>query len=273
MMDLKKSIEEFDLVFLDLETTGLDVVEGDSICEIGAFKVRRRQVIDKFHSLVNPKKKVPHEAYLIHKISDEDLKGAPYFESVAASLTRFIDGAVICAYNVKFDMMFLNYELKRMGYSSPEKPAIDILAMARSAFNLPRYNLSAIAGFFKIDCAGGFHRALDDAGIAQRVFFALRDILKEKGIDHLEDFISLYGMDNEIFKQQENAKILLIEDARRKKAGLRLKYFSADNIITQKQIESVNLGQEDRGFYLWCHSLSEPSFRIQLNNVLELDII
>jgi len=272
-MDFKKNIEAFDLVFLDLETTGLDVVEGDSICEIGAFKVRRRRIIDKFHSLINPKKKVPREAYLIHKISDEDLKDAPYFEAVADDLIRFLEGAVICAYNVKFDMTFLNYELRRRDYPAREQPAVDILAMARNTLKLPRYNLSAIAAFLDIDCGRGLHRALGDASIAQQVFFALLDILRRQGIENLDEFISLYGLDNDIFKQQENAKILLIEEARRKRAGLQLKYFSAENVIKEKQIESINLMRENNRFYLWCHSLSEPSFRVQLNNILALKVI
>ena len=67
-MDLNKNIEDFDLVFLDVETTGLDVVVGDAICEIGACKVRARETIDTFETLVNPKKSVPPEAYLIHMI-------------------------------------------------------------------------------------------------------------------------------------------------------------------------------------------------------------
>lgn len=272
-MDLKRNIEEFDLIFLDLETTGLDVVAGDAICEIGAYKVRQGKEVDKFQSLINPNRKIPREAYLIHRISDEQVTGAPYFSDVADKLTAFLEGSVIFAYNVKFDMGFFVYELKKINYPEITLPAIDILTMARENLKLPKYNLGAIAKFFNIEHKDKLHRALDDAYIAWKVFSNLKDILARKGVDKLADFISLYGWNNEISKSQQARKLAVIEEANRKKAGLKLSCFSSEEGKTEVCIKSVNLSPEERDIYLWCHSLPKPSFRIRLSRVLDLSLI
>ncbi|MBU1366224.1 MAG: ribonuclease H-like domain-containing protein [Candidatus Omnitrophica bacterium] len=271
-MDLKRSIEDFDLVFLDLETTGLDVITGDAICEIGAFKVRGRKTIDKFHSLINPKKSMPREAYLIHGINDEELKDAPYFNEVADRLLSFLGDCTICAYNAKFDMGFLEFELKRIEYPSLGLFAIDILGMVRKTLKLPKNNLGAIAQFFEIKSPNGLHRALDDAFVASRIFFKVKDIIKEKKLENLEDFISLYGLNNEVFKLKEEPKIFLIKEAIVNGAAIKARYFSCDNVVVEEKIKPVKLSQENKNFYLWCHSPQGQVLRIRLNRIFEVEI-
>lgn len=272
-MDLKRNIEDFDLVFLDLETTGLDVVAGDAICEIGVYKVRQGKEVDKFQSLINPNRQIPREAYLIHRISNEQLIGAPYFSDVAEELTAFLEDTVICAYNVKFDMGFLAHELKKINYPEITLPAIDILAMARENLKLSKYNLGAIAKFFNIDHKDKLHRALDDAYIAWKVFSNLSEILSRKRVKKLGDFISLYGWNNEILKSQQARKLAVIEEASRKKAGLKLRYFSSGEGEMEVCIKSVNLSHEEKDIYLWCHNLPKASFRVRLSRVFDLSLI
>ncbi|MBU2266082.1 MAG: 3'-5' exonuclease, partial [Candidatus Omnitrophica bacterium] len=139
-MDLSRRLEDYPLVILDLETTGLNAVLGDAICEIGALKVKDRKVIDKFHSLVNPQRSMPPEAYQVHKISEADLKQAPSFEQVAAELVNFLNGCVLCAYNVEFDLGFIDQSLKKINQKPLAVAAVDILIMARDVLTLPRYN-------------------------------------------------------------------------------------------------------------------------------------
>ncbi len=269
-MDLTKNIEDFDLVFLDLETTGLDVVTGDCLCEVGALKVRDRKVINEFHSLVNPRKKMPQEAYEVHKISDEELKDAPCFEEIADRLIRFLNGCVICAYNVGFDMGFINHQLQRIGRSSYEGPAIDVLAMARDGLKLPRYNLETTAKFFNIDCSQGLHRASGDALVAYKIFLKLIDIFKEKQIEKLDEFISLYGLDNEIFRAGEDHKTLLFKEAMDDKTTLKIRYFSSSNRLKEENILPLRVLQEGKYSYLLYQGEAEASCRLKLNRILKV---
>jgi len=272
-MDLTRNIEHFNLVILDLETTGLDVVTGDSICEIGAFKVKSRKIIDKFHSLINPNRNMPEQAYNVHKISEQELKDAPYFEDIADKFVSFLDQSVICAYNIKFDMGFINNHLKKTNRPPLELPAVDILSMARDALKLPRYNLEAVAKSLNIDCSQGLHRALSDTSVAYQILIKLLDIFKEKKIGGLDEFISLYGLNNEIFKSKEEKKTLLLNAAIEKGAVLGIKYFSPNNTLEEEEVLPLRILQEDRYSYLLCQGRGKgkSSSSIKLTRILRVE--
>jgi DNA polymerase-3 subunit epsilon len=272
-VDLNRNIEEYDLVFIDLETTGLDVITGDSICEVGAFKIKNRKAIAKFHSLVNPGKPVPPEAYRIHKISDEALKDAPRFEAIAGKLNDFLKDSVICAYNIGFDIGFINYQLKKSDYPEVASPAIDILSMARDMLSLSRYNLETAARYLDRDCSGTLHRALDDAKIACRVFYKLVDKLKDKRIENLSQYLPLYGFANEIFKHSEDKKTTLIKEAILKTLTLKLVFFSRENTVEEEKITPLRLLQEGRYSYLLYQKSREDTCRIRLNRILEVEVL
>ena len=272
-MDFKKNIEDHQLVFLDLETTGLDAVMGDAICEIGALKVQGRGIVDKFHSLVNPKRAIPQEAYRVHKISDDEVRHAPFFEKIADKLIKFVEGSVVCAYNVGFDMGFVNHQLKGMDYEPLKVPAVDILAMARDALELSRYNLQPVAQSLDIDCSNGLHRALDDASVAYQVFFKLNDIFRQKGIHALEQFISLYGFNNEFFSSQENQKISVIEEAIDRKGELAIQYFSFKKCLEEERIVPLKISREERFWYLLYQGQNDTTTRLRSNRILKVEVL
>jgi len=272
-MNLKSNIEEFNLVFLDLETTGLDAVRGDAICEIGALKVKERNVVDKFETLVNPKRAIPEEAFRIHKISDADVKDAPIFEAVADKLVSFMKDSIVLAYNAEFDLGFVNHELKKANKGTLEVPAIDILCMARKTVKLARYNLGAISSFFNIEYTGDMHRALGDAQVASGVFFKLRDMLKDHRLNSLEDFVSLYGLQNEIFKTKEEPKVYLVRKAIDNKSFLRVRSFSYQNTMDEEAIKPLGLTRENDSFFLAYENRHGKNIRINLNRILDVEIV
>ena len=269
IMDLKKNIEDFDLVFFDLETTGLDAVMGDSICEIGALKMRGKEVVESFQTLVNPKKNMPEEVQRIHGISDKDLEGAPYFEEVVDKFIYFLQDSVILAYNIAFDMKFLGQELKRINYPQIELPAIDILNMARTMLTLPRYKLGAIAQHFNIENKTS-HRALEDAACSAQVFFKLREQFREKGINSLADFISLYGFDNDFFRKKESPKISALSEAVDKKSKLNIRLFSYERLMKKEIITPLKLERERNYTYLWYQNSHSNTLRIETNRILDI---
>jgi len=270
-MDLNRNIEEFDLVFLDLETTGLDAVTGDSICEIGALKVRERKVIEEFQSLINPEKSMPAAAYRIHGISDEELSKAPRFEEVAQRLLNFLKGCVICAYNVEFDMGFIKNHLEKTGYLNCDFTAVDILSMARDALKLPKYDLTTTARSFDIEF-NNKHRALADAKAAYEVFLRLVDILKQKGVEKLGDFIALYGLNDDSLKSKENKKAALLQEAIDKNSALKIRFFSPEAVMEEKTVMPLKILRENRYSYLWCQAQGQESQRIKLNRILDIEV-
>lgn len=110
------------IVFLDLETTGVDVVK-DRIVEISLVKVcpgsetpevkTRRIKPLKDNGEVMP---IPADATAVHGITDEDVAGAPSFRQIAKSLAEYIKGCDLGGFNSnRFDVPMLAEEFLRAG--------------------------------------------------------------------------------------------------------------------------------------------------------------
>lgn len=198
MLDCQKNIEDFDFVVVDVETTGLSAIGGDSICEIAGYKVRNRQIIDTFYSLVNPRQHIPYQVYKIHNISDESVKDAPCFKDIALKLVDFLKGSILCSYNIEFDLGFINSELSRINQPFLVIPTLDILRMARKTISASRYNLGVVARVLNIEFFDNLHRAKEDARVTVEVFFKILDILKSKDITSLAQLRAFYGENSEV---------------------------------------------------------------------------
>ncbi|MBU2102550.1 MAG: 3'-5' exonuclease [Candidatus Omnitrophota bacterium] len=271
-MNLKRAIDDIDLVFLDLETTGLDVVEGDAICEIGALRTRGDTIVKQFQTLVNPGKSIPPQAHLIHKISDQDVKSAPSFRDVFDGVQDFLQDSIVCAYNAEFDLGFIKHQAWRENRVAVEFPAMDILSMARTTVKLTRYKLESAARFFGIDTAGGFHRAISDAQITFQVFLKLRDMLRERNLTMADDYVSLFGVNNTVFRSKEEPKIVAIKEAMSKEIYLKIRYFADENVMRTEKIRPLIFFQERNSFYLWYQGAGVESRRININRIFDIEI-
>jgi DNA polymerase III epsilon subunit-like protein len=105
------------LVFVDLETTGLDV-EQHGIIEIGCiFETDGKREAKDFQSLANPGE-VEHanEAAEVHNISREAIAAAPPLDEVLRQFdSRCVDEAILSGWNTKFDEAFLYKAYQRYG--------------------------------------------------------------------------------------------------------------------------------------------------------------
>jgi DNA polymerase-3 subunit epsilon len=140
-------------IVLDTETTGLDPKSGDRIVEIGAIELFNHMPTGKtFHEYLNPEKKMPQEAFAVHGLSDDFLKGKPLFRQIMENLTTFIGESKMIIHNAAFDMKFLNAELlKAGGRLYPLDQAIDTLMIARKKFPGAQNSLDALCRRFSID--------------------------------------------------------------------------------------------------------------------------
>ena len=184
---------------LDLETTGFSP-RTEKITEIGVMKVKDGEVIDKFSCFVNPEKPIPPRVVEVTNITDDMVKDAEKIEQVFPELLEFIKGSVLVAHNAKFDIGFLKYVARELGYEF-DFTYIDTLSLAKDIFpNLKRYKLGKIADSLgiKVEVA---HRALDDVDTTVKVFNVMLDKIKEKGIEFVQD-IDQYSGDSESKKDE-----------------------------------------------------------------------
>lgn len=154
-------------ISLDLETSGLDP-ERDQIIEIGAVKFRGGEVLDTFHTLVNPCCSLPYRVRLLTGITSEELETAPLFSAVAAGLISFVESHPIVGQNITFDLNFL----RSQGVSFPNT-IYDVLEIANILLpQLSDHSLPALAEQLGVS-SPVHHRALADAVTAKEVFLAL----------------------------------------------------------------------------------------------------
>lgn len=101
------------LVFFDLETTGIDIVN-DRIVELCYLKVHPNGDDESRTMKINPTIPIPKAATEIHRITDEDVKDAPTFQEIAKTLIQVIEGCDLAGYNSnKFDIPLLAEEFLR----------------------------------------------------------------------------------------------------------------------------------------------------------------
>ncbi|MDB9991102.1 DNA polymerase III subunit epsilon [Amylibacter sp.] len=160
----------------DTETTGFDPIAGDRIVEIGAVELNQHLPTGKvFHQYINPERDMPPGAYEVHGLSIDFLKDFPVFSEIANEFINFIGDATLIAHNAKFDMKFINSELKNANL--PEVPlnqSLDTLEIARKKFPGAQNSLDALCRRFNIDNSGRQkHGALLDSEILAEVYLEL----------------------------------------------------------------------------------------------------
>jgi Rad3-related DNA helicase/DNA polymerase III epsilon subunit-like protein len=155
-------------VSLDLETTGLDP-QSDAIIEIGAVRFTRDAVVDRFDTLVNPRRPIPERVRSLTGIEQSDVDSAPPIEVVAGDLERFIEGCPLIGSNVVgFDAPVLDVNGIRRGVEIYDTHDLATLLLP----GLSEYGLAGLAAHLGIEMPV-HHRALPDAETARTIFLGL----------------------------------------------------------------------------------------------------
>lgn len=164
---------DLDYVIFDVETTGMKPEEGHTVVELAAQRVRARQVVDTFASLVNPGKKMDEEAVAIHGITNEMVRdmGRPLVEVMPAFML-FCVGATLVAHNIRFDLSFVNYHLKQLGLPALTNPTLDTIELAKQKVSVASYSLAYLAKHFGIPQPQA-HRAMADVEVTRELLFKL----------------------------------------------------------------------------------------------------
>lgn len=114
MANVGGSLIEGPLVFVDIETNGLNHIRG-RVIEVAAIRVEEGRVTRVFNQLIDPGSELPYFITSLTGIKSEDLRGAQSFHQIAHELHDILSGAVFVAHNVRFDYSFLKQEFKRAG--------------------------------------------------------------------------------------------------------------------------------------------------------------
>ena len=164
-------------IVLDTETTGLDPNQSHRLVEVGCIELLNRIPTGAtFHAYLNPERDMPAEAFAIHGLSIEFLKGHKRFIEIVDDFLAFIgEDTPLVIHNAGFDHGFLCAELKRVERALiARERLVDTLALARRKHSAGPYNLDALCARYGIDNARRTkHGALLDAEILAEVYLEL----------------------------------------------------------------------------------------------------
>ncbi|WP_367569137.1 type I-E CRISPR-associated endoribonuclease Cas2e [Lacrimispora sp.] len=154
--------ESENYVIVDVETTGINS-EKDQIIEIAAIKMEGNEMI-VFQELVKIEKGLQREISGLTGITDEMLANdGKDIDIVLEEFLDFVGNAILVGYNVKFDISFINAELKKSGNEVLTNKTICLLQEAKRKQKLLRdYKLSTVLKKYDISTEG-LHRAYVDA--------------------------------------------------------------------------------------------------------------
>ncbi|MBQ8443982.1 MAG: ribonuclease H-like domain-containing protein [Clostridia bacterium] len=159
-------------VVFDIETTGLDP-EYCEITELGAVKIEKGEITERFQSFAKPSHPIPEEVVKVTNITDEMVAHAPSAEDVVYDFWEWSRGCILSGHNVVgFDIKFIRKVAEKIGVRF-DNEMIDTLIVARtSGLRLGNYKLGTIVKALGLTLEGA-HRAYNDAYATARVLMEL----------------------------------------------------------------------------------------------------
>ena len=202
--------QDFDdpYVVFDIETTGFSPLT-NRIIEIGAVRVEKGKITDRFSTFVNPDEPIPFRIEQLTKINDAMVLDAPRIDKVLPDFLKFCEGAALVAHNASFDVSFIDRNARLLGL--PFHPTVlDTVALARILLpQISRYKLDSVAKVLNISLEN-HHRAVEDAEATAEIFLAFLKMLKARDIHTLDELNCLGDMDREKIKKLPSYHVIIL---------------------------------------------------------------
>ena len=169
----KKHILENEFVVFDVETTGLDA-DTCEIIEIGACKIRKGIITEKFQTLIKPKRPISELITNLTGIDNSMVASCHTIEDIIKDFHYFCKNAILVGYNVNFDIKFIQNSAKLVGMSF-DNAVEDAMTLAREKLRLSNYKLGTVVKALDIKLLNA-HRAYNDALATAKAFLKLSEI-------------------------------------------------------------------------------------------------
>jgi len=254
---------ERDIVFFDIESTGLNVMQ-DRIIQIALIKhYANGNPPAELELLVNPQIAIGREAQAVHGISAEDIADKPPFSAVAKQIMDFIGDADMGGYNSdRFDLPMLSEELARCD--------IDLDVESRRTVDVQKifYKMEprTLKAAYKKFCGKNLedaHDALADVRATVDVFAG--QLKTYEGVDYEDGdgFVTVAPITNDIGAIHE-----FIKDPSRVDFTNRLKRDANGDIVFNfgkySNQKVYDVFKKDRNYYHW---IQQKDFSTQVKKI------
>jgi len=255
---------ERDLVFFDIESTGLNVMR-DRILQIALIKYPKDggEPIE-LEMMINPGIPISEEAMGVHGITPDMLRNKPTFKEVAKQLFEFIGTADLSGYNSdRFDIPMLMEEFNRYGYDLEieKRRTIDV---QKIFYKMEPRTLKAALKFYCGKSLTDAHDALAD--VRATVDVLKGQLQKYEGVDYVDgdDLVTPAPVKNDVKALAAFTRSHGMVDVTQ-----RLKYNSEGEIVFNfgkyagKKVKDII--SNDRQYYNW---IMEKDFSVQVKKAV-----
>lgn len=156
---------------VDIETTG-GYAASNGITEIAVFISDGKNIVNEFHTLLNPYYTIPRFIESLTGITNEMVESAPDFKAVSGELFELLHNKIFVAHNVNFDYSFLKHHFQQAGFSFDCKKLCTIRLSRQIIPGLRGYGLDKVCRHLEINISGR-HRAKGDAEATVTLFHHL----------------------------------------------------------------------------------------------------
>ena len=239
-----------DLVFFDVETTGLNVIR-DRILQIALIKYPKNNADpQELTMLINPGVPISEESMAIHGFTPKDLANKPTFAQVSKQLFDFIGNADLAGYNAaRFDIPMLMEEFDRVGleFDINSRRIIDV---QRIFYKMEPRTLKAALRFYCQKELTDAHDALADVRATIDVFKGQLQFYEGKNLvdENANQIIEPIKNDMQILHDFTN-------DLKTVDATQKLKYDINGNIVFNfgKYVNQgvIDVLLKDKQYYHW----------------------
>lgn len=250
-----------DLIFLDVEATGLHVIR-DRIIQLAMVKYSPGgKPPQERNWLINPGIPISEEAMQVHGIKPSDVANKPIFRQVAAEIFEFIGEADFAGYHSnQFDIPILMEELARCGFelNLDNRRLIDV---QRIFYKMEPRTLSAAYKYYCQGEIGEVHDALKDVKATIAVLDGQLDMYKDKDVVTEDGELIKNPVRDDVLSLHEFTNDLRLVDATQK-----LKYDINGEIVFNFGIHRgqpvAKILAEDKQYYHWMLN-KEFSFQVK----------
>ncbi len=255
-----------DLVFFDVETTGLNILR-DRILQIGLIKYRKAgDAPEELEMIINPGIPISEESMSVHGIEPKDVANKPTFQQVAQQIFDFIGDADLAGYNSnRFDIPMLAEEFARVGFDLDLEHR-NLIDMQRIFYKMEPRTLSAAVKYYTGEKMENAHDAMADVQATIDVFKGQIERYEDLDYEEKDGSITEKPMRNDMDSIYRFTNDLSLIDVTN-----RLKYNSEGEIVfnfgkyqNQRVIDVIT--KVDPNYYRW---ILEKDFSVQVKKTIK----
>lgn len=184
--EFKNLIQTKEIIFFDVETTGFSGKK-DRLLSFSAIKTKFENgkfvETGRFDQMFDPGIYIPKEITNINHIDNNIVFGCPSEWDCVNIINSFIGtDALLCGYNVRFDMRFMNDVYERLDSNFKFSEIFDVYGLVKKMdIKSENKKLGTMAAYFKADRGLQFHNSLDDVIATYRVLEKMIEKIEQEG--------------------------------------------------------------------------------------------